>query len=50
MNGMFRGSKFNGDISNWKINDSCYTERMFASCKIKNNFKPFKDGKRIIGA
>jgi surface protein len=50
MDNMFMHSNFNQDISNWKINNNCYTEGMFALCDIENKYKPFKDGKRIIGA
>ena len=38
---------FNNDISNWKINPKCNTNKMFYDCKIKNEYKPKKNGKVI---
>ena len=50
MTGMFQGARipFNQDISMWKINSNCNTSGMFDNCNIKEEYKPFKNGKRII--
>ena len=40
MSYLFRGTLFNGDISNWKIPDNCHTAYMFLNCKIKEEHKP----------
>ena len=40
MDWMFYGSAFDKDISNWKIRKDCYTNRIFDSCPIKEEFKP----------
>lgn len=37
---MFEHSKFNQDISNWKINEDCDVEKIFYNCPIKEEFKP----------
>ena len=38
---MFYKSKFNQDISNWKINKDCKTWFMFdIKCHIKDEYKP----------
>ena len=42
-----RNGYFNNDISNWKINPKCNTNKMFYDCKIKNEYKPKKNGKVI---
>jgi surface protein len=42
-----QNKKFNQDISNWKINPNCVTISMFNECNIKDEYKPFKDGKRL---
>ena len=47
MKWMFRDCCFNQDISNWKINRDCYTNDMFKGCEIKDEYKPFQDGKRV---
>jgi surface protein len=47
MERMFASSKFNKDISNWKINSDCNIVKMFDVCNIKDEYKPFKNGKRI---
>lgn len=39
---MFANSKFNKDISNWKINKNCETLYMFDNCPIKQEYKPKK--------
>jgi hypothetical protein len=45
---MFYCSKFfNKDISDWKINPKCDIKNMFKNCNIKDEYKPFKDGKQI---
>ena len=49
MDNMFMNSNFNQDISRWKINNNCYTEDMFALCSIEDKYKPFQNGKRILG-
>ena len=38
--GMFYKSKFNQDISNWKINKDCVRFNMFDYCTIKEEYKP----------
>jgi hypothetical protein len=37
---MFSDSKFNKNISNWKINSNCETNDMFSNCPIKEIYKP----------
>ena len=37
---MFANSKFNRNISKWKINKDCNTKEMFDDCRIKEEFKP----------
>jgi hypothetical protein len=46
---MFVSSEFNQDISMWKINNKCRTDKMLNDCPIedKYKYKPFKNGKRI---
>ena len=44
---MFENSKFNKDISDWKIKPDCKTGYMFDNCNIPTGYKPFKDGTRI---
>jgi hypothetical protein len=40
MEGMFKGSIFNKDISNWKINTNCDIRHMFTDCNINKNYIP----------
>ena len=40
MSYMFEQSKFNKDISNWKINKDCDVNDMFEDCQIKEEYKP----------
>lgn len=40
MENMFRSSKFNQDISNWKLNPDCKTRDMFYNCDINEKFIP----------
>ena len=40
MYGCFTYSKFNQDISKWKINKDCDTSHMFIECPIKEEYKP----------
>jgi hypothetical protein len=35
MSGMFDNTPFNKDISNWKINQNCKIDFIFADCPIK---------------
>jgi hypothetical protein len=44
---MFSDSKFDSDISNWKINNDCATSKMFADCVIRREYKPKKRNKKI---
>ena len=44
---MFQHALFNGDISNWKINNDCATTRMFDDCVIRREYKPKKRNKKI---
>ena len=37
---MFESKPFNGDISGWKIQDSCVTNNMFDDCPIQEEHKP----------
>ena len=37
---IFNRSKFNHDISNWKISKDCVRYNMFDGCPIKEEFKP----------
>ena len=48
MEDMFNNAyKFNKDISEWQISSNCNVYNMFKDCKIKDVYKPFKNGKRI---
>ena len=47
MSWMFSYSKFNNDISKWKINPNCDTEAMFFTCINKDEYKPFQNGKKL---
>lgn len=47
MTKMFASSRFKQDISNWQLNPKCFTYEMFLGCKIKDEYKPKKDGKII---
>ena len=38
--GMFEGSKFNKDISNWQLRKYMRDEEMFEGCQISEDFKP----------
>ena len=40
MSYLFYRSKFNGDISKWKIRKDCDTVYMFYDCPTKEEFKP----------
>ena len=40
MSWLFYESKFNGDISKWKISKDCNTCYMLSCCYIKDEFKP----------
>lgn len=45
---MFNNCNFNQDISHWKINPDCRIVDMFSiNCKMKEKYKPFKNGERI---
>ena len=44
---MFIRSDFDSDISNWQLNPKCDTRNMFDGCKIKDEYKPKKNGKII---
>ena len=44
---MFLDSNFNQDISDWEINPHCDTVNMFWNCPIEDEYRPFKNGKRI---
>ena len=37
---MFNRTSYNGDISRWKIQDSCATNNMFRECPIQEEHKP----------
>ena len=40
MASMFYQASFDGDISGWKIQDSCATNGMFYECPIQEEHKP----------
>ena len=40
MSHMFQDSKFNQNISNWKINQNCRIRHMFTDCDINKNYIP----------
>ena len=37
---MFKHSKFDRDISKWKISSKCDTYNIFLECPIKDKYKP----------
>ncbi len=48
MHGMFKeNTEFDSDISNWKVNPDCKTDKMFYFCFIEEKYKPFQNGERI---
>ena len=47
MESMFYQSDFNENISKWEIKPSCITDSIFIDSKIKDEYKPFKNGKRL---
>ena len=40
MEGMFEGSAFSGDISNWDVSNITNSVNTFHNCPIKEKYKP----------
>ena len=45
---MFKdNTEFDINISNWKVNPDCKTDKMFYFCFIEEKYKPKKNGETI---